>query len=155
MPPADPPLKIMRGIYASPWPRIKNGPGVYNAHLEVCRSAGTDIEICRPAKLCICSDRSRTAGSLFVARGLSPRLAVRHGARFFTFVAGKNEADEIGELDLPAEARVIFVYRNEQLHFVDDKTDLKKGDEVVVLTLTDNLKELQKCWEPKQTDEDD
>ena len=80
---------------------------------------------------------------------------LKHGARLFTFVAGKKEADRVGELDLPEKARVIFFYRDDQLQFVDDKTVLKKGDEVVILSDSDHLPDLKKRWDPQQADDND
>jgi trk system potassium uptake protein TrkA len=80
---------------------------------------------------------------------------LKHGARFFTFVAGKKEPKEISELDLPEETKVIFYYRDDQFHFVDEKTPLKAGDEIVILAHSKNLAVLNERWNPEHANEDD
>ena len=80
---------------------------------------------------------------------------LKRGARLFTFVAGDKETKKIGDLDLPEETRVIFYYRDDQLHFVDEKTRFKKADEIIILTHSQNLPALKERWNPKQADKDD
>ena len=80
---------------------------------------------------------------------------LKHDARLFTFVAGKEESRKIKELDLPEDTEVLFFYRKDQFNFVDSETALKESDEVVILTHSKNLTDLQKRWNPKQADEDD
>jgi trk system potassium uptake protein TrkA len=80
---------------------------------------------------------------------------LKYDARLFTFVADKKEAHKISELDLPEEAQVIFFYREDQLNFVNEKASLKKGDEVVILTHSKNLPDLNERWTPKEADKDD
>jgi trk system potassium uptake protein TrkA len=77
---------------------------------------------------------------------------LKHGARLFTFVAGKKDTDKIGELDLPEETEVVFYYRDDQLCFVDEEVRLQRDDEVVILTTTKMLPELKERWDPKPTD---
>jgi trk system potassium uptake protein TrkA len=73
-------------------------------------------------------------------------------ARFFTFTAGEEDAVSISELALPKDAKVIFYYRDNRLHFADDDTKLRKGDEVVILTHCDNLPDFNERWYPKEID---
>jgi trk system potassium uptake protein TrkA len=73
-------------------------------------------------------------------------------ARFFTFTAGEEDAVSISELALPKDAKVIFYYRDNKLHFADDDTKLRKGDEVVILTHCDNLPDFNERWYPKEID---
>ena len=80
---------------------------------------------------------------------------LKHDARLFTFVAGKKEANKMSELDLPEDTKVVFFYRDDQFNFVNEETSLKKGDEVVILTHSKNLTDLNERWAPKQTDKDD
>ena len=80
---------------------------------------------------------------------------LKHGARLFTFVAGKKEANKINELDLPEDTQVIFFYRDDRLNFVDTETALKQSDEVVILTHTEHLADLKERWNPKQADDND
>jgi len=77
---------------------------------------------------------------------------LKHGARLFTFVAGKKDTDKVGELDLPEATEVVFYYRDDQINFVDETTALREGDEVVILTQIENLTDLQKRWNPKSED---
>jgi len=80
---------------------------------------------------------------------------LKHDARLFTFVAGKNETNTISELHLPEDSQVVFFYRDDQFNFVNEETSLRKRDEVVILTHSKNLPDLNERWAPKQTDEDD
>jgi trk system potassium uptake protein TrkA len=80
---------------------------------------------------------------------------LKHDARLFTFVAGKEDNGKIKELELPEDTKVLFFYREDQFNFVDAETALKESDEVVILTHSKNLTDLKKRWNPKQSDEDD
>jgi trk system potassium uptake protein TrkA len=70
-------------------------------------------------------------------------------ARFFSFVAGAEEAVEVSALKLPEAARVICYYREGQLALADAKTELRENDEVVVLTHVKNLDKLKERWRSK------
>jgi len=78
---------------------------------------------------------------------------LKHDARFFTFVAGKQDAQSAAELDLPDDARMVLYYRDEKFHFADDDSKIKKDDEIVILTHSKSLSELTERWNPKQVDE--
>lgn len=78
---------------------------------------------------------------------------LKHGARFFSFVAEKEEADKISEAKLPEQTKIIFYYRDDQLHFANENNSFKKNDEVVILTLSKYLVELKEKWSPKHSDE--
>ena len=80
---------------------------------------------------------------------------LKHDARLFTFVAGREDNRKIKELELPEDTEVLFFYREDQFNFVDTETALKESDEVVILTHSRNLTDLKKRWNPKQADEDD
>ena len=80
---------------------------------------------------------------------------LKHDARLFTFVAGKKETSKVGELDLPEGTHIIFYYRDDQFGFVNEETSLQKGDEVVILTHSKNLPDLNERWAPKEADKDD
>jgi trk system potassium uptake protein TrkA len=80
---------------------------------------------------------------------------LKHDARLFTFVAGKKESGKIGELDLPEGTRIIFYYRDDQFEFVNEEISLQKGDEVIILTHSNNLPDLSERWAPKEADNDD
>jgi trk/ktr system potassium uptake protein len=74
-------------------------------------------------------------------------------ARFFTFKVRQEDAVAVKDLALPADARVVMYYRDEKFAYADDETMLRVGDEVVILTHSRNLSELEKRWEPKQRPE--
>ena len=80
---------------------------------------------------------------------------LKHEARLFTFVAGKKETKKISELDLPEETEVVFFYRDDRFNFVNEETSLKKGDEVVILTHSKTLPDLNERWTPKEAENDD
>jgi trk/ktr system potassium uptake protein len=80
---------------------------------------------------------------------------LKHDARLFTFVARKKDTNKISEMDLPEDSQVIFIYRDERFKFVNDETVLKKADEVVILTHSKNLPDLNERWTAKEADNDD
>jgi trk system potassium uptake protein TrkA len=77
---------------------------------------------------------------------------LKHDARFFTFVAGKQEARTAAELDLPDKAKIVFYFRGEKFYFADGDSRIKKDDEIVILTHSKNLPELNERWNPKQVE---
>ena len=77
---------------------------------------------------------------------------LKEDARFFTFAAGEDDTVSVGELGLPKDAKVIFYYRDNKLHFADDDTKLSKGDEIVILTHCKNLPDFNERWYPKKID---
>ena len=74
---------------------------------------------------------------------------IKDEARVFTFAAKEENAVRVKELDLPAEARVVCYYREGRFALADEETNLKKGDEVLVLTHSKNMPALQERWRPK------
>jgi trk system potassium uptake protein TrkA len=75
-------------------------------------------------------------------------------ARFFTFTAEEENAVPVKELKLPTEARAVCYYRDGRFALADEGTKLQKGDEVVVLTHSKNMPELQERWQPKPAQEE-
>lgn len=74
---------------------------------------------------------------------------LKEEARLFTFKARKEDAVKAVELDLPEQSRVIFFYRGEKFLFTDADTRFREGDEIVVLTHSENLPRLKERWKPK------
>ena len=72
--------------------------------------------------------------------------AIRGNVRLFSFIADETTAGPVSNLDLPKQSRVIFFYRENVFQPVDADTELKKGDEVVVVTTTDEYEKLQEQW---------
>ena len=72
--------------------------------------------------------------------------AIKGPARFFVFVLEDDSIHHVTELDLPSEARAICRYRQEEFALLDDASKLRKGDEIVVLTHSRNLRDLHERW---------
>ncbi len=73
---------------------------------------------------------------------------IKDEARLFSFVMTENEKQTAGQLDLPKDARVMCVYRDNAFLLPDQETLLQPNDEVVILTHSRNLAELRKRWSP-------
>jgi len=71
---------------------------------------------------------------------------IKDEARVVSFVAQAPDAGPVSALQLPEDSRVICLYRNEKFMLVDETTELKEDDEVVVLTDRRNLADLQARW---------
>jgi trk system potassium uptake protein TrkA len=76
--------------------------------------------------------------------------AIKNEARFFAFVLDDDAILHIAELDLPGEARAVCLYRNGNFRLADRETRIHKGDEIVILTHSKNLRALHDRWEPLQ-----
>lgn len=86
-----------------------------------------------------------------MARGLDyleMSTMIKGDARFFSFEARKDDELKIGELELPGKSSVVCFYRDGTFNLADGETKLKEGDEVVVLTHSDNLPALTERWSP-------
>lgn len=71
---------------------------------------------------------------------------VKDEARVFSFIAGDDDAVEVGALGLPDESRVICLYRDGKFRLPEPDDRLQRGDEVIVLTHSRNLAKLQQRW---------
>jgi len=74
---------------------------------------------------------------------------IKDVARFFTMVAKEEDAVPAGELKLPAGAKVICYYRDGNFSHAAEDTVFRKGDEIVILTHSKNMPELQERWRTK------
>lgn len=74
---------------------------------------------------------------------------IKGDARFFSFVAAEEDEGEVKGLDLPKTARVVCYYRDRDFSIADEASSLKKGDEVIVLTHSENLPKLSERWPSK------
>jgi trk system potassium uptake protein TrkA len=75
---------------------------------------------------------------------------IKNDARIFTFIATENDEVPVTELELPEDSRLMFFYREEKFVIADEKTSLKKGDEIVIIAHSKALPELEERWGPKQ-----
>jgi trk system potassium uptake protein TrkA len=73
---------------------------------------------------------------------------IRDEARAYSFVVRDEQAGTLSDLDLPAQTRVICIYRDDRVIFPDEDTRLELKDEVVLLTHRDRLDELKKSLGP-------
>jgi trk system potassium uptake protein TrkA len=73
-------------------------------------------------------------------------IMIKGDARVFSFVTREEDEGEVAGLQLPETARVICYYREGKFNLADEKSKLKKGDEVVVLTHRENLDKLKERW---------
>ncbi|WP_305908806.1 TrkA family potassium uptake protein [Methylomarinum sp. Ch1-1] len=71
---------------------------------------------------------------------------IRGNVRLFNFVVDEADEGPIEELDLPKQSRVIFLYRDNVFQPTDADTELKKGDEVVLVTTTGEYEKLHAKW---------
>lgn len=75
---------------------------------------------------------------------LSPIL--KHEARFFSFVAREDDAGPLKDLMLPKRSRVVCLYRDDRFVLPDGDTAVRHGDEVVVITHSEDLPALRDRW---------
>jgi trk/ktr system potassium uptake protein len=89
----------------------------------------------------------RYLADLFEGRDpLEITAMVRGDARIFSFVARAEDETTLAELGLPKMSRVVCVYRKEEFLLPDDKSSLRKGDEVIVIAHRDGIPELEERW---------
>jgi len=77
---------------------------------------------------------------------------IKGEARFFSFVAGAEDAGTVEALGLPDEARAVCFYRDGDFHLADADSKIRKGDEIMVLTHSKHLADLRKRWQPKNAE---
>lgn len=80
--------------------------------------------------------------------------AIKDEARLFILVAGEDEAVAAKDLDLPSGARVICYYRDGKFSHADEDTTFQVDDEIVILTRSKNMKELQERWQPEPAEDE-
>ena len=72
--------------------------------------------------------------------------AIKDDARLFTFSLAEDQAGKAGDLDLPEQSRIIAIYREGSFQLVDASTELKKGDEVLVIAHQKAIEGLKEKW---------
>lgn len=72
---------------------------------------------------------------------------IKGDARLFLFIAGKDDAVEVKKLELSKDARVICLYRDHELVLVSSDTQIRKGDEVVLVAHSREVGKLQERWQ--------
>lgn len=120
-------------------------PSIEDVELEnLCAELGLEYTIT--------PSRTMSRHLINMVRGLDNiqlSTLLKNDARFFSFTAGKAEAIPVAELNLPSNSRVVYYYRKDGFHFIEENTKFKKGDEIVILTHSENLPELSERWHPQ------
>lgn len=101
----------------------------------------------------IIPSRTTSRHLLAMAEGETPlqiSAMIKHDAALFSFVVPAEDEVAVAELKLPDGARLIIVYRGEKFILADEATELRKGDEAVVLCHQDVLTKLQERWTAKE-----
>ncbi len=75
--------------------------------------------------------------------------AIKGEARLFAFAMNDPDVHTAGDLQLPSQSNLICFYRGGVFHLADRDSRLHGGDELVVLTHSQNLRELRDRWEPE------
>lgn len=73
--------------------------------------------------------------------------------RLLSFQAGEEEAGQVSELGLPEKAKAVFLYRDDTFVILDEDSEVKKGDEVILITHSRNLRSLRDRWNPRESAE--
>lgn len=68
---------------------------------------------------------------------------IKGDARVFSFLVSAEQDGTLKQLDLPATARAMCMYRKGKMAFIDKDTHFREGDEVVVLAHADVAADLQ------------
>jgi len=72
---------------------------------------------------------------------------IKGEARVFSFVIHADDAGALSDLALPADSRVICVYRGDDFILPAEDLRLRADDQVLVITHSRNLKELSARWQ--------
>lgn len=71
---------------------------------------------------------------------------MKNGARMLSFAIHEGQEGKVEDLGLPERSRVICLYRDDRFILPDPDTNLRKDDEVVILTHQDQAQALIDQW---------
>lgn len=77
---------------------------------------------------------------------------IKGEARCFMIEIDEDTKGDVESLDLPDEARVICLYRGDEMIMPSAETKIKKDDEVVILTHSKHLESLLERFNPKRNE---
>jgi trk system potassium uptake protein TrkA len=80
---------------------------------------------------------------------------IRGDAEVYSFVVHEDGAGDLAALSLPKNTRIICLYRDDRFTIPEQVSELKPGDEVILITHRDQLPELKKRWAPQGSKADD
>ena len=76
---------------------------------------------------------------------------IKYEARFITVKISADNEGKVSSFDLPNEARIIGIYRDNQFLTPDPDTNLQENDEALILTHSKNLPELTERFTLKKS----
>lgn len=92
----------------------------------------------------------RYLADMFVGHDLLELSAmIKDEARVFSFVVKEDDAGKISALELPKDSRVVCCYRDGKFMLPTADDDVRVDDEVVVITHSRNVPDLEKRWGPR------
>lgn len=90
---------------------------------------------------------ARYLANIAAGRNILEMSAIFRGnVRLFSFIADESDEGSVSHLSLPKQTRVIFCYRDNVFTPVDNDSELQKGDEVVLVTTSDDYEKLLDKW---------
>lgn len=91
----------------------------------------------------------RYLADMFAGRDpLELSAMIKGEARVFSFIVREEEAGTIEGLDLPKDSRVVCCYRDGKFRLQEATDELHADDEVVVITHSRNVPDLEARWGP-------
>lgn len=97
----------------------------------------------------IVPDRAIARLLVELAEGRDPlemSSVARAGMRFMGLVAGPRQAGRVAALRLPTRTRAVLLYRGGRPILLDPDTEIKEGDELVLVSHVDDLPALSERW---------
>jgi trk system potassium uptake protein TrkA len=82
-------------------------------------------------------------------KSLEMSSLIRGDAEVFSFVVHEDGAGDLATLSLPKSTRIICLYRDDRFTIPEQVSELKPGDEVILITHRDQLPELKDRWAPQ------
>lgn len=73
---------------------------------------------------------------------------LRGDIRFFVCVAGEDDAGRLHDLKLPSDTKVLYAYRDGNLIIPDERFEVRKGDNLVLITSSEHIGALDERWRP-------
>jgi trk system potassium uptake protein TrkA len=87
-------------------------------------------------------------------KSLEMSSLIRGDAEVFNFVVEEKDAVALEALELPADTRIVCLYRNDEFTLPEQVSVLEAGDEVILITHRDRLGELKERWAPQNNNAD-
>jgi trk system potassium uptake protein TrkA len=87
-------------------------------------------------------------------KSLEMSSLIRGNAEVFNFVVQEKDAVAFEELHLPADTRIVCLYRNDDFILPEQVSVLETGDEMILITHRDRLGELKERWAPQNNNAD-